>query len=54
MQVKKLLNEYIQNVGSTVGKNYSVTWILLGADESTESTEKASAESAESEASAEK
>lgn len=50
----KLLNEYIQNVGSTVGKNYSVTWILLGADESTESTEKASAESAESEASAEK
>lgn len=54
LQVKKLLNEYIQNVGSTVGKNYSVTWILLGADESTESTEKASAESAESEASAEK
>ena len=54
LQVKKLLNEYIQNVGSTVGKNYSVTWILLDADESTESTEKASAESAESEASAEK
>lgn len=50
----KLLNEYIQNVGSTVGKNYSVTWVLLGADESTESTEKASTESAESEASAEK
>ena len=54
LQVKKLLNEYIQNVGSTVGKNYSVTWVLLGADESTESTEKASTESAESEASAEK
>lgn len=54
LQVKKLLNEYIQNVGSTVGKTYSVTWVLLGADESASAvTEETSVDSPESEASAE-
>ena len=53
LQVKKLLNEYIQNVGSTVGKTYSVTWVLLGADESADSTEETSVDSTESEAYAE-